>query len=201
MIKQVNILIALSLAFLISGCVSVKKLPPLKKYTIELSDSCCKKEYKADKKSIKILEPVANKSLHTNNILYSNGKYMIQDYTYNKWNDYPTKMLHKAITFKVDESNMYQNTISTNIKTKYDFLLQSELFEFKQVIEGQKSHTVLIIKFYLTDMSSNKTVSKIFKYKSDVDSMDAYGAVKSMNESSELLAADLLDWLNTNGDI
>ena len=180
------------------GC-SNTKLPPNKIYNLQTSKNCCKNEFKKQKLTIKILEPVANKHLNNTAIYYSNARYRLQTYKLSKWSDFPTKMILEVITAKLDELNLYNNITTSYIYAKSDYVLQSELFEFKQIINQKNSYVKLKIKFYLIQNDKRKNIiSKIFNYKTKCNTIDAYGSVEAQNRSIEQLVQDLSIWLHEN---
>ena len=186
------------LVIFFTGCTNTK-LPPNKIYNLEISKDCCKNQFKKQKLTLKVLEPVANKHLNNTAIYYSDDKYRLQTYKLSRWSDFPTKMILEVITAKLDESNLYNNIITSYIYAASDYTLQSELLEFKQIINNKDSFVKLKIKFYLIQDDDRKNViSKIFNYTNRCDTIDAYGSVEAQNRSIEQLVKDLSIWLNKN---
>ncbi len=197
MITKQNIVIGLMI-LLFTGCTNVK-LPAIKTFTLEVSKECCKTKKEKQHLTIKVLEPVTNKHLNTTSIYYSKDKYLLQTYKLSKWSDYPVKMILETINSKLDELNIYDNIITSHIYAKSDYILQSELIDFKQSIVKSKSYINFKIKVYL--IKSGKTqevISKIFKYQVPCNSVDAYGGVESFNKSMDLFINDLSSWLYEN---
>ncbi len=180
------------------GCTN-SNLPAIKTFKLEVSKECCNISKDKQKLTIKILEPITNKHLNSTSIHYSKNKYLLQTYKLSKWSDYPVKMILEVLSSKLDDLNIYDNIITSHIYSKYDYMLQSELIDFKQNIDGSKSYIILKIKFYLIkDDLDKKIISKIFTYKIPSSSIDAYGGVKAFNKSIELLLNDLSFWLHDN---
>jgi len=182
---------------LFSGCTGVN-LPSPKTYKLELSEKCCKINKEKKNITIKILEPVTNKSLNTSAIYYTKEKYQLQTYKLSKWSDYPVKMLLEVLSNNIDGSNMYDNVVTSHIYAKVDYTLQSELIKFNQNISNDRSNIVLKIKFYLTNSKNRKIISKTFYYLEDTQSTNAYGAVIAFNKAVEKLNKDIILWVYEN---
>jgi len=181
------------------GCTGIT-LPPLKTFTLESTKECCiKNKLNKQNLTIKVIEPIATKHLNTTNIYYSDNKYLLETYKLSKWGDYPTKMILKVLTSKLDELNLYNNIITSQIYAKSNFTLQSELLEFRQIIDNSKARIKFKIKFYLLKNSIKKEIfSKTFKYQIKCNSVNAYGAIDALNKSMDLLINDLSIWLQNN---
>ncbi|MEA3289027.1 MAG: ABC-type transport auxiliary lipoprotein family protein [Campylobacterota bacterium] len=194
--KFISLFIVITSTIVFSGCNSTK-LPSNKVYSIETSKECCNEKFDGTDKILKILEPVSSKHLNTTNIYYSDNKYKLQTYKLSKWSDYPSKMILDTLILKLDENSIYKNITTVNIYDIPDHILQSQLFEFKQVIEENQSFVKLRIKFYLISNSDKKKIiSKTFDYKTKCISVDAYGAVEAKNKTIEKMIADVSDWLS-----
>ncbi len=195
-IKYTLLILLFSLAF--SGCVGAgaKQISTGKKYSV-ISDVSCKNSDAKSDKTVKVLPPTVNRELDTNSILYSEEKYSLEGYVLSQWSDTPGSMLQKIIADRLDSSKLYENVVTTHIKSKSDYLLQSELWQFKQVFENGNSYGVLKIKMFLIDAKKRKLLSsKKFSYKIKSPSNDAYGAVVSLNKAVDMLINDLCDWLS-----
>lgn len=195
--KILHIIIVSSL-ILLTGCTSTK-LPPLKTFNIETSKDCCKTSLKKQNLTIKIIEPKTSKYLNTTSIYYSDSQYSLQTYKLSKWSGYPTKMILNVITSNFDNLNLYENIITSNIYAKPDYTIQSELLDFKQVINDSQAFVNLKLKFYIIKNNQNKKIiSKTFTYKTKCNTVNAYGAIEALNHSVNLLINDLSLWVYNN---
>jgi ABC-type uncharacterized transport system auxiliary subunit len=183
---------------LFTGCYSVI-LPALKTFSLSVTEDCCKSNKKRQNLTIKILEPVTNKHLNNVSLYYSKDKYLLQTYKLSKWSDYPVKMILQEVSSKLDQLGIYDNIITSHIYSNFNYILQSELLDFKQNINDKESYIRLRIKFYLIKNNRKKrVVSRTFNYKIKCNSIDAYGSVEAYNKSINLLINDLSSWLYKN---
>jgi cholesterol transport system auxiliary component len=196
--KKLTPIILILLILIFSGC-SNKTLPPLKTYNLTANEKCCEKSLDQKDLTLQILEPTTNKYLNSTSLYYSDDQYLLQTYKLSKWSDYPTKMLLEVILSKVDQLNMFKNITTNTIYAKPDYVLQSELFDFKQTVIDQESNVNFKIKFYLIDEQDYaNAVSKTFTYKVNSESVNAYGAIKALNKATNLMLKDLSIWLANN---
>jgi ABC-type uncharacterized transport system auxiliary subunit len=108
-------------------------------------------------------------------------------------------MILEVILSKLDQLNLFENITTNNIYAKPNYILQSELFDFKQVIENDQSYALFQIKFYLiNDENMSDVISKTFHYKIKSDTIDAYGAITALNKCTHLMLNDLSLWLYEN---
>jgi ABC-type uncharacterized transport system auxiliary subunit len=195
---MIKIIFISSIFLLFTGCTDVQ-LPAMKTFNLEVSENCCKIDKEKQHLTIKILEPATNKHLNTTSIYYSKNKYLLQTYKLSKWSDYPVKMILETISSKLDDLNIYDNIITSHIYANSDYILQSELIDFKQSVIKSKSYVNLKIKVYLIkNDKTKKIISKVFQYQVPCNSINAYAGVESFNKSIELFINDLSSWLYKN---
>jgi len=193
--KIIKTIVIVSFITLFSGCLN-KTLPSNKVYNLSISENCCQNNFKKKRLVLKVLEPVASKHLNNHSIYYSSEKYRLQTYKLSRWSEIPSKMILEVITSKLDNLNLYENIITSYIYAKPDYTLQSELLEFKQIIDKNSSYSKLKIKFYLIKNNNEKTIiSKTFKYQTKSKEINAFGAVEAQNESMKNLIKDLSSWI------
>ena len=186
------------LIIVLSGCTT-KTLPAYKIYNLDTNNKCCSYNYKKKNINIKIIEPITAKSLNSTAIYYSSEKYKLQTYKLSKWSDYPTKMLLTVLSSKLDNLNIYNNVMTSNIYAHANYILQSKLIEFKQVINNNNSNIILKMKFYLISSTNQSDItSKTFTYKIDTKKIDAKSSVIAFNSAVDLLINDLSSWLYKN---
>ena len=187
-----NSILLISLIFILNGCLT-KELPSYNTYTLQLKENTTSLE--GFSKSIKVTEPKTIQSLNNSAIHYIKGALSKNQYALSKWSDKPSKMIQELITSKLSESGVSFVT-SSNIKTKTDYILQSELVNFEQVFIDESSYAILKIRVYLTDTTDDSISFKTFEYKEKCEENNALGAVKSLNTVSNTLANDIQLWMD-----
>ena len=200
MMKTKVVMLAMSGAvslFFLSGCAGLeaRKIGSGTVYTISADTKQCRR-YATLRKTLKITMPSTARELDSTKILYSKNRYALEGYVLSRWSDTPASMIRKVMTEALDASGLYRNVVGSHIKGKKDYLLQSELWEFRQVFEGGVSYGVLKIKMFLLSKKSGRLVSsRRFIYKVKAPSNDTYGAVVSLNRAASLMLRDMCRWL------
>jgi len=180
--------------FFLSGCISLTKdLPPFTTYTISLDEQQNVTQNIKKGFSIEILEPKALGSVNSKLISYTKQNYQNETYALSKWSDHPSKLLQANIVQYLDNTNKYKYITSSKVNINTNYKLISELDNFNQEFDGDKSYAVLNIKVYLVD--HHKVNAKRFIYKEACDENSAYGSVKALNKVSNRFIKDLDIWI------
>jgi len=185
-----------SLMLFLGGCaMGGKDLPAARTYTLDSRGSC--RTSRHIDATLLIAEPAVKRDLDTPSIHYSDERYSLEKYTLTRWSDTPADMLHRMIAENMSRSGLFSNVVASPVKCESDYLLQSELYRFRQEFDGNLSRGVLAIKFYLTDPKEKRLIaSRMFRYRVPAESSDARGAVKALNKAAAYLTNDLCRWLS-----
>ncbi len=196
MIKIVKLTALFAVTILVfSGCAG-KKVGAGRVYTIDPDKGLCKR-YRTSPATVKVTPPFSGRDMDNTKILYSEDRYALEGYALSRWSDTPSGMLQRAMTEALDASRIYRNTVSSRIKTRKDYLLQSEIREFRQVFDNNASYGVLRIRMYLLDSRSGRLISsRGFGYRVKASSNDTYGAVESLNRAVSMMLRDMCRWLS-----
>lgn len=186
-----TIFISIISIFMFTGCISLtKELPSYSTYTLSLQEDKEKTSNYIDK-SIYILEPKAIASINTKAINYSKESFKQEKYALSRWSDKPTKMLQEIIANYLVSSNSYKYITTSNIKTKSDFRLVTQLVDFKHTFSDNSSYADLSIRVFLINNKTDDVYFKNFSYTNKSVSSDAEGVVKAFNKITPLLLKDL----------
>lgn len=184
----------------LSGCTEIiKPLPPVKTYTLKLNEknNTEKSEIKETNYSLKVYEPFARNSLNSKNIFYTTNTNQLQAYELSKWSDKPSRMLQELIIDKLSLGNTFEIVSSNRIFNKGDFILQSELVHFEQIVQKENSIVNFKIRIYLKNMASKNFKQREFEYKKETKLINSLESVVFLNETVNLFLIDLEKWLKT----
>lgn len=191
-----KLLLILSL-FLFTGCISLTKdLPAYNTYTLNVEK--VETSNKTISKSIKIYEPRAINSLNSTKIVYKKDN-LQEVYALSKWSDTPSLMLEKQIITALGKAKYFSQISTSKQGFKTNYSLKSELISFNQKFVEQKAFVEFSILVYFI---KKDITYKTFSYEKEVNTLDALGAVKGLNEVTNLFIRDLNIWLmkQTNKD-
>ncbi len=181
--------------FILSGCLSVtKELPSYNTYNLNVNEQNVKATKYFDK-SINVLEPKTITSYNSKNILYSKDNLEYDKYAINKWMDRPTKMLQKQISKYLTLTKDYKYISTSNLKIESDYNLISQLVDFNQLFEQNKSFAKFTIRVYLVNNKTEKVYFKNFSYKKQCTTNNALGFVKTIEEITNIFYIDLNNFI------
>lgn len=147
---------------------------------------------------LQVTEVKADAPFNNNKMYYSQAPSQLNSYALNEWIAHPDVMLTQAIQEKLLTSCIYSNVVNAEFMTTAKYRLNSQLLDFKQVINGQSATMQLSMLVQLVDNSHNQVIrSKNFTAQVDVDPTPA-GYVKGANTVTQTFLTDLTTWLSAN---
>lgn len=193
-----KIVFSLTLVILFfSGCISItKELPAFTTYSLNVKNKKLNNTYHDI--AIKINEPKALSSINTKDIIYSLDKTTQEPYALSRWSDRPSKLILQNIAKFLTYQNSYKLITTSNIRISSDYLINSEIQEFKHQFEADKSYAVFSIRVYLINEKQSSVKFKSFNYKKQLQQNDARNFVKTMNGIVSDFAIDLHNYIQTN---
>ncbi|XPV70357.1 MAG: ABC-type transport auxiliary lipoprotein family protein [Halarcobacter sp.] len=193
--KKLAISLVLTILFF-SGCISItKELPAFSTYSLNINDK--KVSNKFYDISIKINEPKAINSLNSKAIMYSKDSTSLESYALSRWSDRPSKLIQENIAKFLTKQNSYKLISTSNIKVLSDYVINSEIQEFKHQFVGNKSFAVFSIRVYLINEKTNSVVFKNFSYKKLLKENNAKNFVDTMNYLVSVFAIDLNKYIQS----
>ncbi len=191
MMKRSKILrfILVGLIFLLGGCVLKEKPIEINHYTIDFKTK--EINSKPSTKTIFIEEPIVNKSFNLTSIFYNTKPYLFEEYAENRWINLPSNMIQNQLIDSFSSSKIFSSVVSRDFKIKKEYVLKTEVIKLYHSFEGDKSYSIIKIKF---DLVEDNKILKSFDYdkKVLVKENNAYGYVKATNEGLKEILEDLL---------
>jgi len=182
------------IAILLSGCFSLtNQLPAYSTYSLNVKDEILSSKYFDI--SIKVNEPKALSSVNSKNIVYSKDEISQEVYALSKWSDRPSKLLQQNITKFLTIQNSYKRVSTSNLKVDNDFIINSEIQEFKHQFIDNNSYALFTIRVYLLDTNTQKITFKNFSYKKQLTKNNANNFVLNMNSLVFDFVTDLQNFI------
>ncbi len=191
------------LLLLLTGCM-VESVPPMNFYTLNYPVGDDKKTaYQACPHGDKVLKISPINALSPYNsqaIVYTETPNDLNSYVYSQWSDAPVRLLEKLFQQSIQSQRRFKAVVTDSSVSKADYLLESNLLNFNQVIKGPAdSHVVVTIQFVLLDARQRKIIATtMLTETSVVRQNNAQGAVNAFNRASQKLAEQLSIWLIKN---
>ncbi|NPA28052.1 MAG: hypothetical protein GXN91_03275 [Epsilonproteobacteria bacterium] len=177
---------------------SVKKLEPLKLYTLNIPkvQKVLNSPYK--NKTLKVVYPL---SIGVN-LGYKISYLYLKDgdggyYVNSQFKETLSYQLTRILLDTLSQSGLFKSVVPYDSDIIEDLRLESTVFRVEhQVREDNSSYAVVDIEFRLVDMESREILkSKRFRYTKECKTTDAKGFIEALNEIFEELSQDLIDWL------
>jgi len=147
-------------------------------------------------KSLKILNPYALNSLNSNQILYVQDG-IVRAYAYHFWQDTPLNLCRFVFLNKLEQSKIFTALSTQNSTLKSDFVLESRLDNFEELIIKKQKFAFISLSFNLIDTKTNSLIahkkisSKININKDDIDTI-----LNAFDTAINSVGNELVLWLN-----
>ena len=201
LIRLKNVAPAVLLCAMLGACGMLSPVPQPQIIDYQLAaDTSVMPECKLNPNApiLQVAEVKADAPFNTRKMYYSEAQYQLNSYSLNQWAARPDVMLTQAIQEKLLASCIYGNVSSNEFMTTAKYRLNSQLLDFKQVINDQSSTMQFNMLVQLVDNSSNQVVrSKTFVTSQAVESSPA-GYVKGANAVTQTFLNELVTWLSSN---
>lgn len=179
MIKILCYIVAISL---ISACsiFSPVKSPVMNQYVLKDTPHV-KKHVKHD--IVIAVAPITSASLYNHyEMAYTTSPYEIDYFTKSKWAELPANMLQNLLIKTLSDTHYFKGVIAMPTYEQFDYLLNAQLLELKQVFYGDRSHYQVKLKVDLIAMHRNQLIaSKTFAKTVTAHENTARGGVIAAN--------------------
>jgi cholesterol transport system auxiliary component len=150
-------------------------------------------------KTIKIENSYSDTVFKSSNMYYVQNREKQFSFSKSKW-AYPlNSMINENIIKMVRDLKLFKFVQSVKSKTKSEYTLESTINDFKQYFYNNdtKSYVKSSITFTLLNSNTHEILaSKTFESKVDVDTLNAVGGVKALNNSLNDVLIDAALWLS-----
>ena len=195
MLKNISLII---ISILFIGC-SVKQ-PYITEYKMdikkfprnEISKNC-------NNKTLKVLQAFSDNTLMSTNMNYVLGKYKQYSFSKSQWSIPVNQMVTLSLTNMLNQLNIFKSVQNYKSITKDDYILQSNIIDFKQYFSKdlKSSYVKVTINLSLINYNSNEVIhSKTFSSIIETQTLDAYGGVKAFNTAFSKILEDIAKWIS-----
>jgi len=145
--------------------------------------------------TLMVTEPNVKPFYNATDMIYSKGPYSIAAYSKNSWADPPAQMLQPLIIQTLENTLHFKAVIPTTSLGKYDYILNSQLIDFKQVFFGRESIFQITLRVELIDeVTRNVIAEKEFSVSAFSPQNSPFGGVVAANCATEKLLTELTTW-------
>jgi len=127
-------------------------------------------------------------------IYYKKGD-LTSYYLYSSWSQSLNRMIYSEVLKTLSNSHKYKSVIGFNSSAKADLNLEIEILDFYHIVEDSNSYADISIAVKLIDSNGNILKDRVFKYKIDIDEVNAQGFIKASKEAINRFLQELIQTL------
>lgn len=154
-------------------------------------------------KSDKILK-IQNASLplylHSRSIIYIQ-KGVSGAYAYHYWADLPNNLYQSLLLSKFEQSQIFKTLLSQGSSIGSDYILESRIDSFEQVINENENYISISISVNFIDAKESKIIAhRLFSVKEKLDKIDIFNVYQSFEKALNFIGNEIVLWINTTLD-
>ncbi len=151
-------------------------------------------------KSDKILK-IQNASLplylHSRSIIYIQ-KGVSGAYAYHYWADLPNNLYQSLLLSKFEQSQIFKTLLSQGSSIGSDYILESRIDSFEQVINENENYISISISVNFIDAKESKIIAhRLFSVKEELDKIDIFNVYQSFEKALNFIGNEIVLWINT----
>ncbi|EAI6362030.1 hypothetical protein CDX27_05110 [Campylobacter coli] len=154
-------------------------------------------------KSDKILK-IQNASLplylHSRSIIYIQ-KGVSGTYAYHYWADLPNNLYQSLLLSKFEQSQIFKTLLSQGSSIGSDYILESRIDSFEQVINENENYISISISVNFIDAKESKIIAHhLFSAKEELDKIDIFNVYQSFEKALNFIGNEIVLWINATLD-
>jgi cholesterol transport system auxiliary component len=143
--------------------------------------------------TVYVAPPDSAWSYNTTQMMYSTERYQVDYFAKNRWSDTPAQMLQSLMVQSLQNTHYFSGVSSSRMSGRYDYVLYTQLIDFKQVFHGMQSAMHITLRAQWVNGSSGKVIaSKTFSIVEPAPENSPYGGVVAANKGVSMLLARLV---------
>lgn len=189
-----NILISIITIFLAScSLFSPVKTTPTKTYVLNaLPQHITKKPQHRNRITLLVTQPQTQPLYNTTGMVYSIHPYQVAYFSYNRWAETPPQMLHPLIIQALQATRFFHAVNSPTVASRYDYTLNTQLLELKQVFYAGTSEVHFTLRAQLVRFATNQVIkSKQFSVVIPAMQKTPFGGVIAANRATAIVLQEL----------
>lgn len=193
-----RIALSIILLLILSAC-SIKNVQEdsVKTLILKSDESEYKQNFIHTDKILRILNPDTPLYLNSRAIIYI-LEGISGAYAYHFWGDLPSNFYRFILSSKLEKSGIFKNIIGANTKLNADYVLESRLDDFEQILNGDENYVKIAISVSLVDLQKDKIIAhRYFIKRQDIPKKDVLVTFKAFEKALNSLNDDIVFWINS----
>ncbi len=165
------------------------------KYVLNVHPQPMQKKKLQRRNTLMVTTPEVKTIFSTTDMLYSTSRFKVAAFAKNSWGDPPAQMLQPLIIQAMQNTHYFTAVVSQSTLGDYDFILSSEIMDFKQIFFNRQSIFHLDLRAQIINGVTDKVVaSKEFSIDQPAPMNSPLGGVIAANCATEKLLEQIAAW-------
>lgn len=186
------------LLFLLSGCfIQNNAVDATQIFLLKSNNENFQKHFTNTGKILKIMPANSPLYLNSKNIIYTD-KNVTNAYALHFWADTPSNLYHLLLIQKFEQSGIFKAVLSQKSLLEPDFLLESRLNAFEQIIDEKQNYALISVSVNFIESKSNMIIAhKNFVLKEKISQLNPMSMFKAFDKALNSLAVEIILWVDS----
>jgi cholesterol transport system auxiliary component len=191
-----KIILSLALgAILFTGCAS-KSNGEQNSFRLLESGITYKEDTKKHDLVMLVKKPLGVGYIYNKDLVYSDEEGIYKSYVKHSWDEPLYKQMENMLVLELNKTSIFKSVVSNGSLLKYDLVLESNIYDFYQIIDGDKSKVKVQINLNLLNQKTKNLVdSKTFIIEKELKAITPKEALEAYNEAFAEFINQAVSWL------
>lgn len=189
------------LALIFNGCsIPTSTLDKTQSFILKNDELPLQANFIKSDKILKIQNASLPLYLHSRSIIYVQ-KGVSGAYAYHFWADLPNNLYQSLLLSKFEQSQIFKALLSQGSSVGSDYILESRIDSFEQVIDKNENYVSISISINFIDAKESKIIAhRLFSIKERVEKIDIFDVYQSFEKALNSLGNEIVLWINATLD-
>ncbi|MBZ7965693.1 ABC-type transport auxiliary lipoprotein family protein [Campylobacter molothri] len=190
----------LILSFIFYGCSINNQIDKTQMFILKNDEISSNISFKKTNKILKIKNAYLPLYLNSKSIIYTKNN-ISNTYAYHFWADLPSNFYKSFLLSKLEKTKIFKTVISSQSSLNADYVLESRIDSFEQIIDLKQNYTQITVSVNLIDAKKNEIIAhQFFNCKENINQNNISNIYQSFEKNLNSLTKDIILWINSNID-
>ncbi|MBZ7932322.1 membrane integrity-associated transporter subunit PqiC [Campylobacter sp. RM10543] len=190
----------LILSFIFYGCSINNQIDKTQMFILKNDEISSNISFKKTNKILKIKNAYLPLYLNSKSIIYTKNN-ISNTYAYHFWADLPSNFYKSFLLSKLEKTKIFKAVISSQSSLNADYVLESRIDSFEQIIDLKQNYTQITVSVNLIDAKKNEIIAhQFFNCKENINQNNISNIYQSFEKNLNSLTKDIILWINSNID-
>ena len=169
-----------------------------KTFILKDNNEDLKQNFIKNNKILKITNAYVPIYLNNQNLMYVD-KLNSSFYALNFLEDTPSNFYVFMLLSKFERADFFKALVSENSNLLADYLLESRIDSFEQIMEQNENYVLIKISVNLIDLNTNKLINhNYFQIKEKIEKQEINLVINTLNKALNVIGNDIVVWTYEN---